>query len=217
MAVAIILIVLIALAILGYMLEDPATSNSPHAREQREKERKLRREEWLQKVADRELEMELEDMIYRGRNYDMIRQEVVEAFTEIHQADKIEDMMCLHPEDIVLRYGKSVYTKKQRENIAAAHRENVRRVMMANRGKLLGHDAWAGIPSWGYGAPTVLMGYEWNEESADFVSWIDAKLREKGIQETLYVTTLLNEKERYVLVGENRKRPGTYKWEPALD
>ena len=88
---------------------------------------------------------------------------------------------------------------------------------MANRGKLLLYDAWSGIPSWGYGAPTVLMGYEWNEESADFVSWIDAKLRERGIRETLYVTTLLNEKDRYVLDGENRKRPGTYKWEPALD
>ena len=60
MAVAIILIVLIALAILGYMLEDPATSNSPHAREQREKERKLRKEKWLEQVTDRKLEFELE-------------------------------------------------------------------------------------------------------------------------------------------------------------
>ena len=214
MAVAIILIVLIALAILGYMLEDPATSNSPHAREQREKERKLRKEKWLEQVTDRKLEFELEDMIYRGRNYDMIRQEVVEAFTEIHQANKIEDMMCLHPEDIVLRYGKSAYTKKQRENIAAAHRETVQRVMMANRGKLMWHDAWSGIPSWGFGAPTTLMMYEWNEESADFVNWMDSKLREHGIQEELYVVTLLNEK--YAL-ETNRKMKGSYMWEPALD
>ncbi len=217
MAVAIIVILLVALAILGYMFEDLATSNTPHAREQREKERKLRKEKWLEQVTDRALEMELEDMIYRGRNYDMIRREVVEAFTAIQQANKIEDMMCLHPEEIAFRYGKSAYTKKQRENIAAEHRKNVQRVMMANRGKLVWHDAWSGVTSWGYGAPTVLMGYEWNEESADFVRWIDSKLRERGIRETLYVTTLLNEKERYVLVGENRKRHGTYKWEPALD
>lgn len=214
MAVAIIMILLIVLAVLGYMFEDSATSNAPHAREKREKERKLRREEWLQKVTDKGLEMELEDMIYRGRNYDMIRREVAEAFTEIHQADKIEDMMCLHPEDIAFRYGKSAYTKKQREDIAAAHRKNVQRVMMANRGKLVWYDAWSGIPSWGFGAPTVLMGYEWNEESADFVSWIDSKLREHGIQEKLYVVTLLNEK--YAL-ETNRKLKGSYMWEPALD
>lgn len=214
MAVAIILIVLIVLAILGYMIEDPATSNSPHAREQRGKERKSRREKWLEQVTDRALEMELEDMIYRGINYNMIRQEVVDAFTEIHQAYKIDDMMCLHPEDIALRYGKSAYTKKQREEIAAEHRKNVQRVMMANRGKLLWFDAWSGIPSWGFGAPTTLMGYERNEESANFVSWIDTKLRERGIQEKLYVVTLLN--ERYML-DTNRKRPGKYKWEPALD
>ena len=44
MAVAIIVILLVVLAILGYVFEDPATSNTPHAREQREKERKLRKE-----------------------------------------------------------------------------------------------------------------------------------------------------------------------------
>lgn len=214
MAVAIIVILLVVLAILGYMFDDPATSNTPHAREQREKERKLRKEKWLEQVTDRALEMELEDMIYKGKNYNMIRQEVVEAFTEIHQAYKIDDMMCLHPEDIVMRYGKSAYTKKQREDIAAEHRKNVQRVMMANRGKLVWYDAWSGIPSWGFGAPTTLMGYEWNEESADFVTWIDSKLRERGIQEKLYVVTLLNERH---MLHANKKRPGTYKWEPALD
>lgn len=65
----------------------------------------------------------------------------------------------------------------------------------------------------GGGAPTVLMGHEWNEESADFVSWIDSKLRERGIKEELYVVTLLNKK--YAL-ETNKKLKGSYMWEPAM-
>lgn len=173
-----------------------------------------RKNNFERKVLDRELEADLEDLIYDTSNYDKVWAEVSKAFDEMPWKPEDEKFICVCPEAVDAVFGKGTYTKKQKEQIAANYRKEALRIMMANRGKLTHNDVCVGFYSIGQDAPTVRMGEKWNAESANFVLWINSKLKEHGVDENVYICTSHNE---YWAINERTKTySGKYVWFPEI-
>ena len=145
----------------------------------RDRENRLRA--WTDRVADREMEQELYDFIYDPHNYDAVWNEVSAAFAEIPGKED-QPFILLTPESVAAACGKGQYTKKQREQIASAGREEALRIMMARRGKLLYWDAYSGIHSSGWAAPTKTQARKINLNTANLVLWMNRQLKEHGIR-----------------------------------
>lgn len=174
---------------------------------------RVNKEDWMAKVVDKELEMQLEDFIYHSENYNAVWQEVSAAFAEMPwNRDRI--LMCFSPDDVVRAFGKGVFTKKERENIAKNHRKEALRIMMANRGKLCQFDAEYGICNYDKLAPTVLEAKRQSEQSAQFVMWINDRLKRYNIDEDLFIETL--DCHTAFPIESLLFIRGTYKWRPAL-
>lgn len=172
-----------------------------------------RKNNFEERVLDRKLEADLEDMIYHMDDYDMIWSEVSKAFNEMPWKKEDEKFICLHPEMVDIVFGKGTCTKKQKEQIVSNHRTEVLRIMMANRGKLTQKDVNKGIYTPGQCAPTVRLGEQWNTESANFVLWMNSKLKEHGIEEDIY---LCINNEFFSINEETKTRSGKYVWFPEI-
>ena len=173
-----------------------------------------RKNSFERKVLDRELEADLEDLIFDTSNYDKVWAEVSKAFDEMPWKPDDEQFIFICPEAVDAVFGKGTYTKKQKEQIAANYRKEALRIMMANRGKLTHNDVCVGFYSIGQGAPTTRMGEKWNAESANFVLWINSKLKEHGVDENVYICTSHNE---YWAINEKTKTySGKCVWFPEI-
>lgn len=169
---------------------------------------------WTDRVTDQKLEQELNDFIYDPNNYEEVWDELSEAYAEIPGREK-QPFIFLTPESVAEVCGRGQYTKKQREEIASAGREEALRIMMARRGKLLYWDAYSGIHSSGWGAPTRTQAKEINKTTANLVLWINRQLKEHGIDEDVFIDPL--ETSWFVYpIESDMTRGGTYIWRPAL-
>lgn len=152
-----------------------------------------RKSRWLAQVVDRNLEIELEDFVYRG-DHAAVKQAIKEAYAEMPWKNE-NDYLGFTP-------------------ASAVWRKEALRILLARRGKLTAIDAEYGIKNSGFSAPTVKMMQEQNRASANFVLWIDKQLREHGICEELYIESGMN--QAFLLTEPNKIRNGSYMWEPAL-
>ena len=98
---------------------------------------------WQQQVCDRALEEDLEYFIADPANYDKVWEEVHSAYLQMPSCENFTKILLYEPM-IAKLYGKSKYTKKQRENIAAARREDALDIMLAKRGKVRFINTFAG-------------------------------------------------------------------------
>lgn len=171
-----------------------------------------RKEEWMSRVVDKELEIQLEDFISRKENYNAVWQEVSAAFAEMPWNNG-RNLMCFSPDDVIKAFGKGKFTKKERENISKNHRKEALRIMLARRGKLCYLDADIGIANCGFSAPTTLQMRQWNGNSSRFVLWINDQLKKHGIDEDLFIETTPNSA---FPLASSLTRNGTYKWRPNL-
>ena len=153
----------------------------------------LRKRKWLAQVVDRELEIELEDFVYRG-DHSVVKKAIQEAYAEMPWKSDT-DYLGFTP-------------------ASTAWRKEALRIMMARKGKLTSIDAEYGIQNSGFSAPTVKMMQEQNRASANFVLWIDKQLKAHGVCENLYIDCGLN--TAFLLTEPNKIRNGSYMWEPAI-
>lgn len=152
-----------------------------------------RKSKWLAQVVDRDLEIELEDFVYRG-DHAAVKKAIQEAYAE---------MPWKSPTDYM------GFTPASKE-----WRKEALRILMARKGKLTSLDAEYGIQNSGFAAPTVKMMQEQNTASANFALWIDKQLQAHGICENLYIDCGLN--TAFLLTEPNKIRNGSYIWEPAI-
>lgn len=178
--------------------------------------RQARKNEFERRVIDAELEADLEDFIYNTSNYDEVWAEVSKAFDEMPWKPEDEKFICICPEAVEVLFGKGTYTKKQREQIAASSRKEALRIMMANRGKLMQSDARFGIQTIGDGAPTTRQAEQWNRETANFLLWINNKLKEHGVDEMVLLQSGYGYDDWYQVTEANKSRRGTYYWHPEI-
>lgn len=178
--------------------------------------RNARRSEFERKVIDRELEADLEDFVYNTSNYDKVWSEVSKAFDEMPWKPDDEKFICICPEAVDAVFGKGTYTKKQKEQIAANYRKEALRIMMANRGKLMWNDARFGIHTIGDGAPTTRIAEQWNKETANFILWINQKLKDHGVNEMVLLEFGCGYNNWYQITEENKIKCGTYHWFPEI-
>lgn len=197
---------------LKYFAEKAEFEEAQSDYERRAKAHYRREEVWLAKVIDKNLENQLEDFIYHRENYDAVWQEVSEAFAEMPW-NKDRTRMYFSPDDVARDFGVRKFTKKERENIAANHRQEALRIMMARRGKLCYYDAYWGIENTGYLAPTTLMMNQLNENTSRFILWINTQLKKHGIDEKVYIEVAGG--SAYP-VESSLQRQGKYMWEPRL-
>lgn len=212
----------IFIAIFGLLYWGCKLSNEKNQTKQSEKERVERREKinnqrekFESRVVDRHLEADLEDLIYNIENFDEVWAEVSKAYDEMSWMPDEEKFLCFTHEAVEKAYGKGTYTKKQRKQIIDSYRTEALRIMLANRGKLRYRDTFAGISSFGQGAPTLRAGERLNIQSANFVLWIDSKLKEHGVYEPVYIHTHCH---NYIPLTSNSKKTygGEYFWKPEI-
>lgn len=170
-----------------------------------------KRSEWMSKVTDEELEMQLEAFVFDTANYDKVWAEVAEAYKEMPWEN--EEFICIYPETVEIAYGKGVYNKKQRDNIAANNRLKALRILLAKRGKLRRCDADWGIPTSVFGGVPLPTERKWLEEETKFMLWITDQLAKHGIEERLYIKQIGNEA---FLASSHPCYRGEYVWEPVI-
>lgn len=152
-----------------------------------------KKQQWLSQVVDRELEIDLEDFVYRG-DHAAVRKAIQEAYAEMPWKSDT-DYLGFNP-------------------ASSDWRKEALRILMARKGKLTSIDAEYGIQNSGFSAPTVKMMQEQNRASANFALWIDKQLRAHGVCEDLYIDCGLN--TAFLLTEPNKIRNGSYMWEPAI-
>lgn len=172
-----------------------------------------RKEAWLNRVTDKTLENHLERQIYNMENREQIWKEVKEAYDEMPWKKERDKFICLCAKDVKTKFGIGTYTQEEIEKIAASYRKEALRIMLAKRGKLRFFDALYGIEYGGCGLLRQAALKEWDKECADFVFWIDTKLKKQGVNEELYIISLYNEVWRF---KDFKYEKGTYRWKPAL-
>ena len=190
----IFLILLVVFLVVGFVGAAKDGFKTP-AQQTREKfdAYEVEKSKWLAQVVDRNLEIELEDFVYRG-DHAAVRLAIQEAYAEMPWKGDTDYLG---------------FTPASKE-----WRKEALRIMMARKGKLTTMDAEYGIQNSGFSAPTVKMMQEQNTASANFVIWIDGQLRQHGICEDLYIESGPN--AAFLLTEPNKIRNGTYKWEPAI-
>ncbi len=104
-----------------------------------------RQEQWREQVTDRALEEDLSYFISDPANYDKVWEEVHAAYQQMPSCKDFTQIL-LYEYMVAAQYGKSQYTKKQRENIAASNRRNALYIMLARRGKVRDGDTWGSSP-----------------------------------------------------------------------
>ena len=172
-----------------------------------------RKGEWLKRVTDKTLENLLERQIYNMEDYEQIWKEVKEAYDEMPWKKEKDKYICLCADDVKTKFGRGTYSQEEREKIAASHRQEALRIMMAKRGKLRFFDALHGIEYGGCGVLNQATLKEWDKECADLVLWVDSKLKEHGVNEELYIILPLNEACR---IEDSKYEKGAYRWKPAI-
>ena len=190
----ILLLLLVGFLLIGFIGAAKDGFKTP-AQQTREKFEtyEVRKRKWLAQVVDRDLEIELEDFVYRG-DHAAVKKAIQEAYAEMPWKGP-NDHMGFTPASTVWR-------------------KEALRILMARKGKLTSMDAEYGIQNSGFSAPTVKMMQERNTASANFVLWIDSQLREHGICENVYIEP--SPSLAFVLTEPNKIKNGTYKWEPAI-
>lgn len=154
-----------------------------------------RQQEWLARVTDKNLEIELEDFIFHEKNYDQIWAEVSEAYKDMPWNSDRTSILCCG------------YDRNDRNAKEAL------RIMMAIRGKLIYDDAKYGIEQTKIQAPTRLQTRQVIANQLGFVKWIDSKLKEHGIDEQLVIEVTW---DSVFTVDSCEWRNGTYKWMPMI-
>ena len=166
-----------------------------------------RKQDWINKVTDKQLEEEFELWLY-NLDYDKIWAEVSDAYKEMPwQSDK--NFICITPEHVEYFYGKGTYPKKVRDIIAKYEREDVLRILMAKQGKLLYSDACYGISRHGELLYPSAIAREKCINETKFIEWITNKLKLSGINERVFIEQSTN----YYLASKYPTYSGTYKWE----
>lgn len=190
----IILLLLIVFLVIGFVGAAKDGFKTP-AQQTKEKfdAYESRKRKWLAQVVDRELEIELEDFVYRG-DHSVVKKAIQEAYAEMPWKNDT-DYLGFTP-------------------ASPAWRKEALRIMMARKGKLTSIDAEYGIQNSGFSAPTVKMMQEQNRASANFALWIDKQLKAHGVCEDLYIDCGLN--TAFLLTEPNKIRNGSYMWEPAI-
>lgn len=97
--------------------------------------RKDRVEKWAAQVADHALQEDLAYFIADPQNYDEVWKEVHDAYQQM-PSHRGSTQILLYESMVSTLYGKDRFTKKQRENIAAAFRDDALDIMLARRGKV---------------------------------------------------------------------------------
>lgn len=138
---------------------------------------------WKSKVVDMQLEMEL-----RGLVRNAFISDVKNALANIGWKGKVAIRLERDQEDVV-------------------------RLLMASKGKLIRKDAELGVPSGVYGLPDTSEQVQRNLESYDMVQFIDQWLRKHGIHEKMYIERAgvynpLNDNSAHI--------GGRYVWQPML-
>ena len=208
----IIFIVLAVVVVLGLIGAASGVKTPQQEAQEKHDNFVVRKSKWISAVVDRNLEIELEDYVYRG-DHNELRKQVLEAYAEMPWKKDI-NYICYTPEEVAAYFGRGSFTKKERETIAQNNRLEALRILLAKKGKLKSLDAEYGMANNGFGAPTTKMMHEWNTDSADFALWVDKQLRAHGICEPLYIET--SPQMAFHLTAANKFRNGSYKWEPAL-
>lgn len=166
---------------------------------------------WLSKVTDKKLEEEIELLIYDTTNYNKIWDEISETYKEMPwRRDK--QFVCLTPTDVELHYGRGTYTKKERENIVDYDTTEVKRILMANHGKLLYNDAFYGINQYEYSGYPQATARKLCQDEVNFIIWITNKLRKSGVSERVFIEQNTN----YYLASRYPTYRGVYKWESLI-
>lgn len=138
---------------------------------------------WKRKVIDMKLEIELDRLLREST-----RSEVEKILLEIGWHKQF-----------------SIFFERDRENVL--------RLLMASKGKLLRKDAEIGVPSAVYGLPENYDQAHQNIESYELVKFIDERLRYHGVCEKMYIERTgvynpLNENSAHI--------GGKYVWQPML-
>ena len=205
----IILVFIIGVAVIAII---GASSSDYETPQQKQMKYAQRKSEWESKVVDRNLEIELEDYVYRGNRAE-VEKAVLEAYAQMPWKKEIGHI-CFTPEEVYHYFGRGAFTKKERETIAQSNRTEALRILLAQKGKLRYGDAHFGIANNGFGAPTTKMMHEWNTDSANFALWINEQLKKHGVDEPMYIETSPGVVFR--LTEENKFRNGSYIWEPVI-
>lgn len=138
---------------------------------------------WKSKVVDMQLEMELRELVRNAFISD-----VKKALANIGWKGKVAIRLERDQEDVV-------------------------RLLMASKGKLIRKDAELGVPSGVYGLPDTSEQVQRNLESYDMVQFIDQWLRKNGVHERMYIERAgvynpLNDNSAHI--------GGRYVWQPML-
>lgn len=172
-------------------------------------------EEFESKVIDKELEADLEDFIYKPENQDKVWEEVSKAYDEMPWKPEEEKFICLNSFAVEEKFGKGVYTKKQRMEIASFYRMEALRIMLANRGKISQYGTYNGFelirPIF---TPTQRGRDRAAAESAGLVLWIQKKLKEHGVNEAVYVRPWFD--RVYPLCDRTKTFCSSYIWAPYV-
>lgn len=156
---------------------------------------------WLAKVADVDLERELETYICEPRNRKAVIDAVNKAYREMGHDQDADAMIFLAQ-------------KTKDEAYASRCRKTALRIMMARRGKLLYWDAHDGIDVTIGDAPTYNMRKAKYQQKVRLVFWINDQLKKHGINEPLGWHDYAKD-ECYYPIGEMRAA-SIYLWRPAM-
>lgn len=181
-----------------------AQSRAEYARVAAEDERM--RQNWVSKATNSELENELEDRIYH-RDAELM-QELKDSWRDYYKDVESEFRGFYTPKKTKYSYIRSIDSGIY----GYIDRYNAIRILMANRGFLTVLDAEIGIDMFPYG-PTKLQELKNAEVQKNFVSTINRKLRDHGIDEPVYIK-LSGTNEYYPLFG--RINAGLAQWRPVI-
>ena len=182
---------------------------------------------WVDRVTDRKLEMELEEIIRYAsyalpardtteselsddlkrnlRCYKTVFSDMKKAHDEMPWMGKVRSRYDFDPNSLDVRGFFVSWDEHEQYEIL--------RIMMACRGKLTDHDAHLGIC---VGAPigtTQKQTLKNLEHKRDFVIWIDKQLKEHGINEDLYYYF----GHYYTLEASVHRIGGNFVWKPMMN
>lgn len=166
-------------------------------------EEKLNRETWEAAVINRELEAELEDRLF---NKDQELLDEVQRTWNDYFDYPIPEKYYVFKHDEKTRYAL-FFSREYYEDTTAL------RILMANRGFLLAHDAVLGIDFFAHGETELRRVSDYRVQE-HFILSINEKLKLHGIDEEMYSARVYDPIYRFPSGIVHLS--GTVKWEPQI-
>ena len=179
--------------------------------------------QWVAKVTDRKLELELEEMIYRASlapppwidpaNFTDIQKHDFECYKTVFRDIKKahDEMPWLGKIRSKYEYESGVEPLMVSWDKTQTYR--IRQIMMACRGKLTDNDAslgiWIGLQSGG----TQISNLRGLDHMRKYVMWIDRQLKEHGVNEEMYFHEFGT---AYTIDAARHRFNGTFRWAPSV-